>query len=53
MGTRIDRLKQIARNVGQQFSKIAETGSAVMKNMEKADKEMNEKLKNITKSSEF
>jgi hypothetical protein len=53
MGARIERLKQIAKNVGQQFSKIGATGSAVMKNMEKADKEMNEKMKNITKSTSF
>lgn len=47
MGEKIERLKRIAKAVGQNLAKIGQQGGKILNNLEKADKEMDEKMKNI------
>lgn len=53
MGERIEKLKRIAKNMGETFKKMGEGAGNVLNNLEKADKEMNEKMKNIMQSAEL
>ena len=49
MGARIERIKRFARAMGNTLKNIGVSAGKVMENIEKSDKAMNEKLKNITR----
>ena len=48
MGDKIERLKRFGKAVGENLTKIGESGSRVLENLEDADKRMNEKIAKIT-----
>lgn len=48
MGERIEKLKRIAKNMGETFKRVGSNAGKVMENLEKADKEMNAKINSIT-----
>ena len=51
MGERIERLKRFAKAVGHNLTKIGEQGSKVLESLEKSDREMDAKLKEILKTA--
>jgi hypothetical protein len=40
-----EKLKRVIKNVGQTFKHIGSTGAKVLNDMEKQDKELNEKMR--------
>lgn len=44
MGTKTERLKRVLKEMGKTFGKMGDIGSKVLNDMDKKDKEMNEKI---------